>query len=354
MIFFVAPADQTWGIEEYLQQDGSALCHRLKTLTYDEIIAHRQVPLGTYIFGAIDQLIPTEREIAAQCCEELSSARPDTRLLNRPTEVLSRHELLETCFELKRNTFRVRRASEFYRCRHFPVFVRPDREHGGSLTPVLYNQRQLTQALTKTLLWGYRLRDLIIVEYCGTADASGIFREYCAFIVGDQIIPQVLVHNRNWITKWEGRLLDAEKAREQLEYVESHPHAEWLKETFALAKVGYGRIDYGLKDGLPQVWEVNTNPTITRRIGAPSALTDDQWRLVGPARAGFFRRFQVALEGIDSEADPNRMIRIDVSRRQLRQMEADKRLRLRLRARKTAIALAAYAPMWLFRRLRAK
>ncbi len=76
--------------------------------------------------------------------------------------------------------------------------------------------------------------------------------------------------------------------------------------------------------------------------------------LVGPARAGFFRRFQVALEGIDSEADPNRMIRIDVSRRQLRQLEADKRLRLRLRARKTAIALAAYAPMWLFRCLRAK
>jgi len=65
LIFFVAPADQTWGIEEYLQQDGSALCHRLKTLTYDEIIAHRQVPLGTYIFGANDQLIPTEREIAA-------------------------------------------------------------------------------------------------------------------------------------------------------------------------------------------------------------------------------------------------------------------------------------------------
>ena len=77
----------------------------------------------------------------------------------------------------------------------------------------------------------------MIVEYCDTADASGILRLYCATIVGDEIIPQVIVHNLNWITKWDGRLVDEEKAREQQNYVQGNPHAAWLKETFELARV---------------------------------------------------------------------------------------------------------------------
>lgn len=341
-------------MEEYLQQYGGELSDRVRILTYEDIVAHREIPLGTYIFAAIDQLSPTETEIALQCWQELSRASRDIRLINHPTEVLGRYQLLETCFERGRNTFRVRRASEFCRRQRFPVFVRPEGEHGGSLTGLLHNRRQLAQALARALLSGYRLRDLIIVEYCDTADRSGTFRQYCAAIAGDRIIPQVLVHNRNWITKWEGRLVDADKAREQLEYVNGNPHAEWLRETFALAKIGYGRIDYGLKDGVPQVWEINTNPTIVRRAGAPSTMPEEQRVLLEPVRQHFLRQLRVALARLDSAVDPHRRIRIDVSRRQLSRLAAEKRLRLRLRARKTAISTAAHAPLWLVRRLRAK
>ena len=354
MIFFVAPAEDMWGMTEYLEQSGGPLAQRLVTVTYDDLIAHRQLPLGTYVFGAIDQLTPTETEIAARCCEELTGANSDVRLLNRPTEVLSRYGLLEACFARRRNTFRVLRASQFHRCRRFPVFIRPEREHTGSLTPVLHDRRELAQALAKALLRGFRLRDLIIVEYCHTADPSGIFRQYSAAVVGDQIIPQALVHNRNWVTKWAGRLLDADKANEQLAYVEGNPHAEWLRETFALAKIGYGLINYGLKDGAPQVWEINTNPTIVRRTGAPSSMTAEQWQMVAPAQDGFLRRFRAAWEAIDIELDPNRSIRIEVSPEQRRRLQAERRLRLRLQARRTAISCAAYAPMWLLRRLRAR
>jgi hypothetical protein len=341
-------------MEEYLQEYGGPLSDRVRILTYDDIVVQRELSLGTYIFAAIDRLSLTEREIAAQCWRELSRASPAIRLVNHPTEVLCRYELLVRCLELKRNTFRVRRASEFYRRHHFPVFIRAEGEHGGSLTRVLNNRRQLALALAKTLLWGYRLRDLLIVEYCDTVDSSGIFREYCAAIVGDRIIPQALVHNRNWITKWEGRLVDADKAREQREYVEANPHAEWLRETFELAKIGYGRIDYGLKGGVPQVWEINTNPTIVRRAGVPSTMPQEQQNLLAPVREGFLRQLQVALAGIDSETDPHRRVRIDVSRRQLGRLEAEKRLRLRIRAHKTVISRAAYAPLWLLRRLRDK
>jgi hypothetical protein len=289
-----------------------------------------------------------------QCWQELSAASSGITLVNNPTEVLSRYDLLKTCFELKRNNFRVRRASEFYRCQTFPVFIRLECEHTGSLTRLLYTKRQLAQGLAKTLLQGHRLRDMIIAEYFDTADSSGIFRQYCASIVGDRIIPQALVHNRNWVTKWDGRLVDADKAREELEYVESNPHAEWLKETFGLAKIRYGRIDYGVSNGVPQVWEINTNPTIVRRAGNISMMTEEQKNLLAPVRERFLQQFQFALEAIDSAADSNRMIRIDVSRRQVRQLEAERRSRLRFRARKTAISHVAYPPIWLFRRLRSQ
>jgi hypothetical protein len=354
MIFFVAPADGMWGMAEYLEQSGGRLSQRLATISYHDLIASGRLPLGTYVFGAIDQLTTTETEIISCCCEELTRASPEIRLLNRPTEVLSRFRLLETSFERGRNTFRVLRASKFHRCRRFPVFVRPEREHTGSLTPLLHNRRQLALALAQTLLRGYRLRDLIVVEYCHTADSSGVFRLYSAAVVGDRIVPQALVHHRRWVTKWAGRILDLDTASEQLAYVEGNPHADWLRETFAGARIGYGLINYGVKDGVPQVWEINTNPTIVRRSRAPSAMTPEQWRMVAPAQDGFLRRFGAAWEAVDSDLDPRRSIRIVVSPRQRRRLRAEQRLRRRLQARRTTVSCAASGARWLLGCLRGR
>lgn len=340
MIFFVAPAQETWCVEAYLDQYGDKLLGRATVLTFDSIAIQQGLSLGTYIFLAIDQLSPTEREIAGLCWRELLRASSGITLVNHPSEVLCRYDLLKACFE-RGNTFQIWRASKFYRCQKFPVFIRSEHEHTGSLTGLLYTQRELTLALAKTLGHGYRLRDLIIVEYRETVDSSGLFRGYCASIVGGRIIPQALVHNYNWVTKWAGRLIDAEKAREEREYVESNPHADWLRKTFELAKIRYGRIDYGLSDGLPQVWEINTNPMIVRPAGwPPGTMTAEEANLRAPMRDRFLREFCAALEAIDSTVDSNRTIRVSVSRRQQRKLEAEKRLRLRLRARKTAISYA--------------
>jgi hypothetical protein len=353
MIFFVAPADGAWEMEEYLKQYGSKLARRLRIVTYEDIVEQRALALGTYVFSALDQLCPTEREIAARCWEELSRSSQALTLINHPAEALRRYELLAVCFALRRNVFRVCRAPALHRALTFPVFIRPEREHTGSLTRLLYDRRQLVRGILTALASGYRLRDLLVVEYCDTVDPAGVYRQYCATIVGERIIPQVLVHNHNWVTKWKGRLVDADKVREQQEYVEGHPHAEWLKTTFELARIRYGRIDYGLKDGVPQVWEINTNPTIVRRAANPSTMPAAQRALLEPMRERFLLRFQAALEVIDTDADPNRTIRIDVSRRELRRLAAERRLRQRLRARRTAIARVAAGPLWLARRLRA-
>ena len=321
-------------MEEYLTQYGSHLSGRVVLLTYEELTRGKALPIGTYIFSAIDRLFPCERELAARFGQELSAASSNIIMLNHPGRVLCRYELLRKCFALERNRYDVYRATNLDRCQKFPVFIRPENEHKGSITRLLYTRRELIRELVIAMIKGYRLRDLIIVEYCHTADSSGVFRLHCASIVGDQIIPQVVVHNRNWISKWDGRLVDKDKAREQLNYVETNPHAAWLKETFQLARINYGRIDYGLMNGVPQVWEINTNPTIVRPAGTASGLTEDQDNLVDPVRNWFLQQFGAAFEKLDRSVDPNHMMHIDISESERRKLESERRLKLRLRARR--------------------
>jgi hypothetical protein len=348
MIFLVAPTGETWEFEDYLRTYGKELSGRVSILTWDQIVTTQQLSLGSYIFLALDQLTPTEREIAVQCWQKLSEAKAAITLVNNPSKVLLRYDFLRASFERGHNRFRVHRAAKFLDCRHFPVFLRGELDHRGSLSDLLSTRRHLARAVAEKTLSGFRLRDLIVVEYCHTVSGDGLFRKYSAFIVGDTIIPHTLMHSRDWITKSHGRLIDAQTAREELAYVTGNPHAEWLRQTFALAKIRYGRIDYGVQNGAPQVWEINTNPTIIRHPNA-DPLTQQQVRLRDPIRHNFFPKFQTALEAIDSTVRPDRTLRISVSLRQQRRLAGEKQLRLRLEGRRTALAWVGNQmifPLW--------
>ena len=55
--------------------------------------------------------------------------------------------------------------------------------------------------------------------------------------------------------------------QEGLQYQRENPHAAWLARVFDLAGIEYGRVDYGVAGGVPQVWEINLNATIGRAEG---------------------------------------------------------------------------------------
>ena len=42
--------------------------------------------------------------------------------------------------------------------------------------------------------------------------------------------------------------------------MQSNPHEEAIRNAFKMARIDYGRIDYGMLNGQMQVWEINTNP----------------------------------------------------------------------------------------------
>jgi hypothetical protein len=81
--------------------------------------------------------------------------------------------------------------------------------------------------------------------------------------------------------------------QEELEFVSQNPHHEQLLKIFELAGVEYGRIDYAIKDGRVQTWEINLNPTIGRGLRPPSKkLPPDVDAVRDGVRQCFFDGFE--------------------------------------------------------------
>ena len=131
------------------------------------------------------------------------------------------------------------------------------------MSGLLRSRDELNRELKKLSFrnrWLLRRR-LMAVEYIDCADDDGIFRKFSVMNVGGNLIPRHILFSRNWVTK-KPDLVTATTVEEEIAFVENFPHREQIVEIFRIAGVDYGRIDYGLKDGRVQVWEINTNPTV--------------------------------------------------------------------------------------------
>jgi hypothetical protein len=94
-----------------------------------------------------------------------------------------------------------------------------------------------------------------------------VFRKYAAFKVGERIIPCHLFASREWCVKSIQNQPTEANLEQQLRYINGNPHEKWLRHVFDVAGVDYGRVDYGVANGVPQAWEINLNPTIGRAAG---------------------------------------------------------------------------------------
>jgi hypothetical protein len=263
MIFYLVTAEGKKAMDHYVSSWGPVPGSRIRFLLYEELICANALNPGTYIFSDLERLSPPALKLASEVWNALSMAGSQVRLLNDPSRVLCRHDLLEKLFKEGKNCFKAIRADESLTSLHYPVFVREEFQHTGSLTPLLQNQRDLVNGLRMLHVRGYRRSDLLVVEFCDTSDAVGIFRKYSAFMIAGEIIPRHLIFSRHWNLKTPD-LDDSHLAREQEDYLRGNPHRSWLMEIFKLSGIEYGRIDYSLLGCKPQIWEINTNPTVRK------------------------------------------------------------------------------------------
>jgi hypothetical protein len=307
MIFYLVRQQHAYTLINYLESWGlkkAALF--IRPLFYEQLWHMKRMPSGTYIFSDIERLNPEEAEITAKIANGIAKLPKTIRLLNHPTLSMRRYELLRTLYERGWNQFNVYRLTECRQPERFPVFLRGENDHKGSRTPLLQTPEELNLAIAQLSRKGKSRENQLITEFCDTSDKKGVFRKYSAFIVGDRIIPRHVFFDCKWMLKYPN-LVAKEMILEELEYIKNNPHESYLRGIFQLAKIEYGRIDYGLSDGIPQVWEINTNPVSLFDILSDNKI--QQLRL--PITQYFSHQFEAALESIDCHISPS--VRISLS-----------------------------------------
>ena len=299
MIHFVVPAAHAGMMREYLELWGKDVANRLHVVHSESLPRVSHVAAGTYVLAALDQHSPP-LALFTRAFHDALEGHPRVRFLNHSTRTLQRFALLEELHATGHNAFRAIRVTGDLRGLRYPVFVRNDSTHDGALSPLLHTHREVEAAIGRALVAGQAARNLIVVEFCDTADGQGYYRKYSAFVIGDHIVPRSLSYSREWMLKFQGSEFSSRMAQEEQDYVLQNPHEESLRELFALAHVNYGRIDYALKDGRIQTWEINLNPTIGRGLRPSTGKQSPEVSAIRkPTKEHFYRRFREAWDSVN-------------------------------------------------------
>ena len=289
MIYFVGIYPDVIG--HHVRGWGRPLPDCLRVMSYAELTRSRTLPAGTYVFCDIDGLSRSDAEKSARVAAHL--AGEGFRVLNHPLRSLKRYELLRRLREEGLNRFEVYHATEARWPVRYPVFVREAARYTPHLGPLLANRAELEAELAARVAAGLSRDDTLIVEFCDTADAGGVYRKYSAFVVGGRIIPAHIAFSKDWVAKGLD-LRDEHLLAEERRFIETNPHVAELQQVFALAAIEFGRIDYAVLDGALQVWEINTNPWLIPWV--PNDLARQ------PAAEASARLLNAALVAIDTVA----------------------------------------------------
>ena len=214
-----------------------------------------------WIFSDLERLSEYQLNCLKIITEQIKSYNPDFLILNDPRYWKGRKALLEELFRLEHNNFNVWPVTESPARFRYPVFIRNQNEHFGALTTLIEGEDQFKKSLMGVLISGHDPAQLIVVEYEDIPTEDGYFKKYSAFRFFDRIVPAHIVYSQDWVAK-----VGSPQTKHQLAEVESflsdNPHDEELREIFNLSGISYGRIDYSMKDGSIQTWEINTNPQL--------------------------------------------------------------------------------------------
>lgn len=284
------------GIGRYLEGRARALRGRVQPVTYHTVLGAPAVPGGTWIFAALDCLSPAERELASAL--RVALVAQGQRVLNDPATSLLRHDLIDALYRAGTNSFRAVRASEYRGGLRFPVFLRTDRGHYGNMSPLLYNERELRQALLSARIRFVDAHDLLVVEFRDLSQ-NGWFHKYSAFRVGDRILSRHAQWSRHWMIKSETGDRSPDTARRERAYMEGSPHDAQLMPIFRLANIEYGRMDYAVHDGRVEVWEINTAPALGSTRTTPRDPDDPYRAVTEPAVLAHHERMCHAFSALD-------------------------------------------------------
>ena len=264
MIQFFGTRDHVDTINQFAAAWAPELCAHVQTSAYENISFRKPLPGGVCIFMDFERLLPIEMSLSRRLAAAVQALPEKYTVLNDPARYIGRLRLLEVLHERGVNDFRAFKADSLPGDLRFPVFVRSEIDHNGPATPLLHSQEELKQALASEAFQDPQLRKhLMVTEFCDCMETTGVYRKYSVMNIGGTLIPRHLFSSRDWVLKLQANDdVDAKNIAKEEEFLGNFPHMKQVLEIFQLAGVDYGRIDYGVRHGRLQVWEINTNPTV--------------------------------------------------------------------------------------------
>lgn len=284
MIAFVMSDDHQYTIREVLETRDHALHGRIVILSYRDFLSRARLPLGVYVFVDLERLDVATMEAAAGRLARLRAAVPNLRVLNPPGPGRGRLEVMQGLHRAGINRFRVMPASALEPDLRFPVFLRRLDDHEGPITDLIQDASALADVLARLVADGIPREALGVTEYVDTRNAEGHHEKMCYFRIGDALFPSALDVSANWICKGQSSDPHAIDASErELRFLNGAAHEAAFRQAFDAVGIGYGRADYALVDGRPQIFEINTNPLVEQPDSLPpaqraaSALVLERW-----------------------------------------------------------------------------
>lgn len=269
----------------------------LRVINFLDLQKGRDGEPATYIFTDLDRLAP---DLVADMGKTFRDMRQQGhRMLNDPARALGRFGLLRALNRAGINDFDCYRADELATPRRWPVFLRTEGNHAEPLSGLLGDERELEEAIAAAVDSGTPVKELLIIEYAAEPLRAGLFRKLSVFKVGERLLGFPSVHEDQWLVKYgKPGLADEQLYEEDYQFVAANPFLPLMNRVFEIAGVDYGRADFGIVGGRPQVYEINTNPDMKLRPKAsPSERRNQSIALFGD-------NYLAAMQAIDAAPAP--------------------------------------------------
>lgn len=250
---------------------------------YDWALGRRSLPPATYIFTDRERMDDWQLRVYSALFRHINTLGPGYRAINDPAKMCDRVALLRRLYRQNLNAFNVYRPDELTDHVRYPVFVRRAFDHAQPISGLIRSRAELDQMLEGLWAGGEPESGIIVTEFHGEPvnAETGLFRKLSAYRVGDAVFFFNTGHEKNWAVKYGelGAGRDEHYAEER-HFIETDAFCDFLREVFEIAGIEYGRVDFGLVDGTPVVYEINTNPHLSlKEAEHPSAIRLENMRL---------------------------------------------------------------------------
>ncbi len=269
----------------------------VEVVSYDRVLNRKVLQKATHVFTDLDRLSNWQLHEAALLYRRLTDA--GIHALNDPARFADRYGLLRGLHHAGINDFNAYRVDSLERPSRWPVFLRLEGNHAAPVSPLLDNQEELEKAIETAVEQGAPRSATLIIEYAAEPVRPGLYRKLSVFRVGDRLLGYTCVHDDNWLVKYgKFGITPPDLYDEEYRLIVDNTYAAAVKPAFDLAGIEYGRVDFGLLGGKPQIYEINSNPHLNLR---PTREIPQRRK---PSLALFRTNYIDAMNAIDSTPRP--------------------------------------------------